>query len=143
MALALVISLRSAWTAANGLVRVRQRIVPEMTRSERVQTVFETLQESPFVESTAADRLRLASIIEPRLSVPPVRPRAALVGALVYFGLLTGTPAAVSLSVYTFQPQLWALFRAGVGGDGSADRTIASRGQSSSESISEASLVGR
>ncbi|MDH3734079.1 MAG: site-2 protease family protein [Gemmatimonadota bacterium] len=138
MSLALIISLRAAWGAATGLVRVRARIESPMTPSERVRTVFETLQEDPFAKSPVAHRSRLAALIVPRLDARPARPRTAIAGALLYFGLLLGTPVAVATSIYAFQPQMWdSIVQSTRLGDALAQN------QSSSVTISEASVVGR
>ncbi|MDX1395084.1 MAG: site-2 protease family protein [Gemmatimonadota bacterium] len=155
MSLALIISLRSAWSAARGVVRVRERVDPGMSRAERTQVVFETLQEPPFASTPPVQRIRLASIIEPRVAIQPVRPRAALAGALVYLGLLAGTPAAVTASVYLFQPALWELVITRGEGEGEGSSNVAAAAaaaaplaagqpdQPSSVSIFEASFVGR
>ncbi|MFV1986617.1 MAG: hypothetical protein ACC682_05025 [Gemmatimonadota bacterium] len=156
MALALTVSLKSAWAAAKGVLRVRARIDPHMTPSERIQKVFETLHEAPFGGVPAAQRVRLASIIVPRLGVLPARPKAAIAGALIYAGLLIGTPLVISASVYSFQPELWELMVSGIdrpaerdGVSRSVDRGAVPYGerdtrthQVSRVSISEASLVG-
>ena len=139
MALALIISLRAAWAAANGLVRARERLEPGMSTSDRVRAVFETLQDVPFAGSPPGHRERLAELIVPRLESPAVRRPAALAGALVYLGLLVGTPAAVTASIRASQPQLWELLVESA----RPDRTDGLAAQSSSVTISEASVVGR
>jgi Zn-dependent protease len=139
MALALLISLRAAWAAANGLLRARERLEPGMSASDRIRAVFETLQEAPFADSPPAQRVRLAELIVPRLETPAARRPAALAGAIVYLGLLVGTPAAVAASIYAFQPQLWELLVEST----RPDASNAMAGQSSSVTITEASVVGR
>lgn len=142
MALALIISLRAAWAAASGLLRARERMEPGMSSSDRVRAVFETLQNGRFAGSPPGQRERLAELIVPRLETPPARRRAALAGALVYVALLVGTPAAVTASIYAFQPQLWALLVESTH-DEARDASDDLAAQSNSVTIAEASVVGR
>jgi hypothetical protein len=110
-----------------------------MSASDRIRAVFETLQEAPFADSPPAQRVRLAELIVPRLETPAARRPAALAGAIVYLGLLVGTPAAVAASIYAFQPQLWELLVEST----RPDASNAMAGQSSSVTITEAFVVGR
>lgn len=145
IALALVISLRTAWIAAGALVRARERLDERATETHHVDAVFEMLQEAPYAGRPAAQRVRLAQIVIPRLGHRPASLRTALVGGLVYLTMLVGVPLAVTGSMVAFAPHLVESVKPDVvqvRPTQPPDREE-SAPQPSSSSISEASLVGR
>ncbi len=110
ISLALVISLRNAWVAAGALVKARQRIAVGVPEAEQVRNVFDLLQEPPYSSKPAAQRVRLAEVIIPRLGHAPASLRTAVAGGIVYLIMLLGVPVAVAGSVYAFAPDVWESF---------------------------------
>jgi len=107
ISLALLISLRTAWTAAGALVRARDRVARGAPQAERVLTVCELLQEAPYSSKPAAQRVRLAEVVIPRLGHEPASLRTAVAGGVVYLTMLLGVPLAVAGSVFAFAPAIW------------------------------------
>ncbi len=146
IALVLLTSLKSAWKAAVTMVRVRGRLRPRVSEAERIRTVFQVLQEPPYASSPAAQRVRIAQTVIPRLGHQPAGLRTALAGGLVYLVMLVGVPIAVSGTIFAFEPVLWeSLVRHGsvTAAPPASGPPSGGRAQSSSASISEVSLVGR
>ena len=165
ISLALVISLRTAWIAAGALVKAKRRINGAAPEAEKVRAIFELLQEAPYRSSPAAQRIRLAEVVIPRLGHEPASLRTALVGGLVYLTMLLGVPIAVTGSIYAFAPAVWesvtgsaqeAPLATAAGEDSrspdSGDRPVGeeraegdadAKRHPSRASISEASFVGR
>ncbi|MCG8467941.1 MAG: site-2 protease family protein [Gemmatimonadetes bacterium] len=107
IALALVISLRTAWIAAGALVRARRTVESDAPDAEKIRSVFDLLQRAPYRGTPAAQRVRLAGIVIPRLGHEPASLRTAVAGGLVYLTMLIGVPLAVTGSVYAFAPTVW------------------------------------
>jgi Zn-dependent protease len=108
ISLVLLTSLKGAWTAAGLLLRARERLPERSSEGQRIREVFTLLQEPPYASSPAAQRLRWAELVIPRLAHAPAGPRAAVLGGLVYLTMLVGVPVAVTGSIMVFEPALWA-----------------------------------
>ena len=161
VALALVIALRTAWSAAGAIVRTRDRIDPGASAEDRVRTLCQVLAEPPYASSPAARRMRVARAAIPRLSRRPTSLRTALAGSAVYLVLLIGVPVGVVGSAAALGPASGValesapassarLERAGVERrkgarpeESGPGRTETSAAQARRSSISEISLVGR